>query len=183
MLRVQACMEKIKSLLPVTYVILKAKHIILAGASEEAFDIRWPSSMSQPLRLPPDTRGNKRFPFIYAYIFSDFTNVGHLVGSSLMWENSPHRQFRAGFFTWFFWVSLQARFSRTTVEPLLMPPPLSKCAVPDEFHERVACVLTLSHTTFGPVLHASGPFMLSHVRKSRRLLQPLSTDSSLPCNV
>lgn len=120
-----------------------------------------------------------KFTFIYAYTFFVFTNVQVADWLAAAWcEKTAHTDSFVGVLHLNLCVSLQVRFSRTTVEPLQM----SKSAVPDLFHARVASVSTLLHTTFGPVLHASGPFLLLHVRKSR-LLQPRSSHSSLPFKV
>lgn len=147
--------------------MFRAKQIILACASVEAFHINVKSSCHNLcIYMDPQTHEETKrellkgsLTFIHAYIFSDSANIGCLAGSSWMLENSPHREFgRGGFHLIFFCDALQAQFSRTTVEPLQMSPPPSKCAVPDLFQERVASVLTPLHTTFGPALHASGPF-------------------------
>lgn len=124
-----------------------------------------------------------KFTFIYAYTCSVFTNVQVADWLAAAWcEKTAHTDSFVEVLHLNLCVSLQVRFSRTTVEPLQMSPSLSKSAVPDLFHARVASVSTLLHITFGPVLHASVPFLLLHVRKSC-LLQPRSSHSSLPSKV
>lgn len=172
------------------YIIFKAKQIILARASGRLWTSNvLPSCHNLCIYMGFGTlEGTKgplkgKFTFIYAYTFSVFTNVQVADWLAAAWcEKTAHTDSFVGILHLNLCVSLQAKFSRTTVEPLQMSPSLSKSAVPDLFHARVASVSTLLHTTFGPVLHASGPFLLLHVRKSR-LLQPRSSHSSLPFKV